>query len=165
MQEQEHSTMSNKLLLAVILIALLIGAALGVMLKSAAAPKTILIPGETKTETVIRKVPVTITEIKYAEMNKSKADAGSEPSLFSFADSLKGTKDSVEYNVFHTINKNNDSVASRWSVSLTALSKEYVKEKLTVQLKEVEISKPFFTDGWFWSTLIALPLLLLAIIF
>lgn len=160
-----NKAMSNKLLLVVILVAFLIGAVCGVALKSAVSPKVITIPGETKTEVIVKKVPVKIFQTKYAEVEKPAADSLLKPLLFSFADSIKGTKENVEYNIQHKINKDNDSVKSEWDISVNALLKEFVKEKLTVELKEVEISKPFYADGWFWSTLIAVPLLFLAIIF
>lgn len=157
--------MSNKLLLVVILISLLIGGACGMALKSVVTPKTVFIPGETKTEIVVKKIPVKIIETKYMEKEKIVTDSIYKLPLFSFADSVKGIKDNVEYNVSHIINKGIDSVKSRWDISVNTLLKEYIKEKLTIELKEVEVSKPFFADGWFWSTLIAIPLLLLAIIF
>lgn len=157
--------MSNKLLLAVILIAFLIGAVCGAALKSVSEQKIISIPGETLTKVVLKKVPVKITETKYIEVEKSVTDSILIPPLFSFADSIKGAKDSVEYSILHKIEKNRDSVKSRWNISVSAPLKEYTREKLTVELKEVEVPEPFYADGWFWATIITIPLLFFAIIF
>lgn len=157
--------MSNKLLLAVIAAAILLGAVCGYALKSVTTPNTVIIPGETKTEVVIRKVPVNIVETKYLTAEKMITDSIRIPSEFSFADSVKGNKDSVDYRIRHEISRVEDSVKSRWDVSINSLVKEYVKEKLVVELKEVEVPKPLLYDGWFWSTVIAVPLLLMAIIF
>lgn len=157
--------MSNKLLLLVILTALIIGAVCGAALKSVSEPKIISIPGETRTEVVLKKVPVKITETKYIKVKETVTDSILIPPLFSFADSVKGTKDSIEYKIIHKIDNYRDSVQSRWDISFNALLKESLKEKLTVELREVEITKPFYSDGWFWSTLITVPLLFLAIIF
>jgi len=157
--------MSYKLLLAVISISVLIGAVLGYALKTALIPKTVLIPGETKSEVIIKRVPVRIKETKYVDVISRITDTVFINSSFSLADSIKGLKDSVEYNAVHFIEKKKDSVKSRWDISVSPLFKESIKEKLVVKLQEVEVTKPFFADGWFWAAFIAIPLLFLAIIF
>ncbi len=156
--------MSNKLLLAVIMLSFIAGGICGYAVKSAFTGKGAYENSGIKTEIVLRKVPVTIKETKFIVKEKAVLCAEAAVPPFSFADSVKGVKDSVEYNIIHVINKN-DSIESRWDVKLTGLLKETVREKTLLQIKQIEVPKPFYSDGWFWSTLIAVPLLFLAIIF
>jgi len=157
--------MSNKLLLIVILASLLVGGVLGFLIKAGLTPQTKYLTPEIKTELVIKKVPVRVVETKYLEKEKLIADTIYKTPVFAITDSLKGNKDSIEYKVVHSIDGKNDSMKSRWDISVTSLLKEFTKEKLIVELKEVPVEKPFFTDGWFWSSFAAFTLLVLAIIF
>jgi len=157
--------MSNKFLLIMIGITFLLGGIAGFAVKSSLIPNKVIIPGEVKTEIVIRKIPVRITETKYIEKVKLIKDTTSVLPAFAIADSVKGIKDSVEYQVVHSIENLNDSVKSRWSINLNSIVKNLISEKLVVELKEVEVSKPFYTDGWFWAAFVSVPLLILAIIF
>lgn len=157
--------MSNKLLLIVILISLLAGGVIGFSIKTAVTPRTKITTPEIRTEVYIKKVPVKITETKYLEKERLLRDTIYKAKEFAITDSLSGRKDSVEYKIIHSINNKDDSVKSRWEVSLNTLFKELVKEKLTVEIKEVPVSSPFFTDGWFWATFTSIALLALAIIF
>ena len=157
--------MTNKLLLAVIVISFLTGVVCGIALKSAAAPRTVYLPAQIKTEVITRKIPVRISETKFVEKERIITDSVYLLTPFSFNDSIKGKKDDVEFNITHLVDREKDSVKSSWNLLLDATVKDTAREKYIVELKEVVVTKPFFTNGWFWSTLIAIPLLLLAIIF
>ncbi len=157
--------MSNKLLLMVISASLLVGGVIGFAIKAALTPQTKVYTPEIKTELVIKKVPVRVVETKYLDKLKVKTDTIFKIPEFTITDSLKGNKDSIEFKVIHSIDNNYDSVKSRWNISVNSLLKEFIKEKLIVELKEIPVSKPFFTDGWFWSSFVAISLLVLSIIF
>lgn len=157
--------MSNKLLLAVIAASLITGVIGGIAVKSALTKNPVSIPAEIRTEIAVRKIPVRIKEIKYVEKIVPATEGSAAIPPFVFADSLAGVKDSIEYEVIHRVDNSRAPVISNWDIKINSLLKEYVKEKLIVELKEVQVAEPFYNDGWFWSTFIAIPLLVLAIIF
>jgi hypothetical protein len=157
--------MSNKFLLIVIGITFLIGGVAGFTVKSSLRPALVILPGEVKTEIVVKKIPVRITETKYIDKIKFIKDSTAVLPIIALSDSVKGIKDSVEYQVFHSMESMNDSVRSRWNINLNSMVKTLIKEKLMVELREVEVAKPFYSDGWFWASFISIPLLVLAIIF
>lgn len=157
--------MSGKVQIIVIIIIFIAGGISGFFMKASFTEKQQILVPDTKTEVVIEKVPVNIYRTKFIEREKVLRDTVLVKSDFSLTDSISGKKDSVEYSIAHSIESRRDSVESRWNISLYSLLKEKITEKNNVILKEVEVSKPFYSDGWFWASFIAIPLLLLAIIF
>jgi hypothetical protein len=157
--------MSNKLLLIVILISLLVGGVIGFVVKAGITPQTIHYSPEIKTELIVKKIPVRIYQTKYLEKERMITDTVYKIPEFIISDSLHGKKDSIEYKVVHSIDNRNDSIKSRWDVSVNSLLKEYIKEKLVIEVKEIPKPVPFFADGWFWTTFTSLALLVLTIIF
>lgn len=157
--------MSNKLLLGVIAAAFIAGGICGGALKSLFSVKSPAQIIETRIDTVVRKIPVKIREIKYLTPVITPADTVYIPARFTLSDSIRGTKDDVEYSISHKMEDAVDSVKSIWDISLFPLVKEFAREKIITELREVEVPLPFYRDGWFWVSFAAVPLLLLAIIF
>ncbi len=157
--------MSNRLLLAVIAAAFIAGAVCGAAIKSLFPAKPHLTAADTKTEIVIRKIPVTIKETRYLPLYYPYPEPAQENVNFKIADSIKGIRENVEFSINHKMEKVKDSIESVWDISLFPLVQEFTREKIVTQLKEIKTPLPFYRDGWFWATFIAVPLLVLAIIF
>lgn len=157
--------MSNKLLLAAIAAAFIAGAVCGAAVKSLFSEKQHPAPVETKTEIVIKKIPVAVKETKFLPLHYPVAEPAMDNPAFKVADSIRGIRENVEFSINHKMERVKDSIESVWDISLFPLVTEFTKEKIVTVLKEVEIPAPFYRDGWFWASFIAIPLLLIAIIF
>ena len=135
---------------------------LGYLLRSVTIPKPSTIV-ETKivtdTTTTVKKIYFTKTRTDTIRIAKEK---------FTYADSLMGTKDEVDYKIKHSIQSDKE-ILNFWEVDLEPRLKtiiQYVtKDSVRTIVEAKYISTPFFMQTWFWIALLELPLIIIAIIF
>lgn len=83
-------------------------------------------------------------------------------------DSIKGTKDEVDYKIKHTVFGDKE-VPSDWEIELKPLTrfiKEYVvKDSIRTVVDTKYIPVPFFANTWFYSTVLFFLISIAAIVF
>lgn len=135
---------------------------LGWLLNSAFTPK----PETEVREVVVRDTLETIRTITVAKtdtITKTITETG-----FAYVDSIKGSKDEVDYKIIHSIT-DIGIVLSDWRVEVKPLTKtivEYVtKDSIRTVVNTQYLSKPFFLESWFYIALVELAVVIVAIIF
>ena len=135
---------------------------LGYLLHSAFTPK----PTTEVREVVVRdtiETLKTITVTKRDTITRTIRETG-----IAYVDSIKGTKDEVDYKIIHSIT-DIGIVLSDWQVEVKPLVKnivEYVtKDSIRTVVNTQYLVKPFFLDHWFYVALVELVVVVLAIIF
>lgn len=87
-----------------------------------------------------------------------------------YADSIVGKQNEVDFKIKHTITDSAKTILpSVWEVAiephLTTITKIITKDSIETKINNVYLSKPFFMDTYFYTTIIATFLLILRIIF
>lgn len=134
---------------------------LGWLLHSAFTPKPTI---EIK-ERVVRDTVETTKTITLRQTNTIYRDT---TNLQTISDSIKGTKDEVDYSIKHTL-RFAEAILSDWQVEVKPLTKtivEYVtKDSIRTVVDTKYITKPFFLNEWFYVSIVELVIVILAIIF
>lgn len=173
--------MSNKALILTLAVALVIGGVLGFLIKGWVSPPPVITTEQAPPLIIFKKIPVKIFVTKYiprpgnlaGNSRSAPADTVFKLPEFEITDSISGIKtdtsgSSVEYDIKHTIKADPnkpDSLVSNWEPSFLFKLKEQIRtEKITITDTKY-IPTPFFADGWFYTSLVAVGLLVLAIIF
>lgn len=147
-----------------IIIQVIVGCILvvfGYLIHLAITPKP-----KTTIKEVVQHDTITIKDtIKFVQESKPTI-IHDTTGIQTISDSIKGTKNEVEYKIQYQYRKDTTSL---WQVELKPLVKtitEYITSDTTKVVSEVKyIPKPFFADTYFYTTIVAVVLLLFAIIY
>lgn len=136
---------------------------LGWVLHSSFVPKpTTEIKESVRYDTVYSTKQVRVVETKVIEKPIYRDSART------YADSIKGEKNEVAYNISHSISDNKEVVSS-WQVNLEPKLKtviQYVtKDSVRTIVEAKYVSLPFFLNPYFWSSIVLVVITALAIIF
>lgn len=143
-------------------ITLIVGVILGWLLISHFTPK----PTTEVREVVVRDTIETVRTISVTKrdtITRTIRETG-----IAYVDSIKGTKDEVDYKIIHSITDIGE-VLSDWQVEVKPLTKtivEYVtKDSIRTVVDTRYIQAPFFVNTYFYTTIAMVIITVLAIIF
>jgi len=144
-------------------LALIVGIILGYLIVSHFTPKPTSEVKETvKYDTVKVVKQVKFTETKYIDRYVSKDSART------YIDSTMGTKSEVQYKIKHTI-RDDKKVLSDWEVNLepkiNVITKYITKDSVRTIVEAKYYQAPWFLNTYFYTTIIATAIAILAIIF
>ena len=149
------------------LIAYVLGAVglmvLGWLLHSTFIPKpSTTVETKIVTDTVYTTKRIRVVETKIIEKPIYR------DSIRTYADSIRGEKNEVAYNIFHSIHENKEVVSS-WRVDLEPRLKtiiQYVtKDSVRTIIEAKYFPTPFFLNSWFYVSIVSMIITVLAIIF
>lgn len=137
--------------------------ALGYLLRLSTMSNPVTIVSEiVREDTVYQKDTVKIETIKEIP----KPMAGTPVRVYS--DTLQGRKNEADYFIAHTI-KDSGIVTSKWNVQIEPrfkfITKIVKRDSIQTKIAKEFYAQPWFMDSWFYTTVIAVILLAINMIF
>ena len=151
-------------IIIVIVFFLFIGGICGFFIKSCNIPKPI--PQTSHVDTVrVKADTVKIKDTHYYALPKDTItnEAIKYPKL-TIADSLQGSKEGIGYNL--SVRASIDSLGVKWNWKTEFIPPDKTTIYDTTYVPQmVEVNKPWYSDTWFYTPLLATTILILRIIY
>ena len=111
----------------------------------------------------------TVQTIRKIFINRYVQVETKRDSIKSYSDSISGDTLETKYDILHTVLDSFKTIHSLWKVHIEprfrTITKTVTKDSIQTKINNVYLTKPFFLDTYFWSTVTLFVITVLMIIF